>query len=472
MTRNHRTSLRLALLPLLLLSAACEAVIDSPPVPALEDPVLPAWMNTQGTQLEGAGLAAPITANLVGVMMPDGQHYYSSVKLYHGELIGTYNGVSYTGAQLVGARFPASINGVSFTMVISAAQPHKNLIDPADPFSTKEFEYRVTVSGELNLCRGSAVSLFALAQPGIWSTSGAHSSSERQITLACQGGVLAKCSDFGYKPYLPRSGLTLAGNTSSITGENLHYVCTRMARADYCTSGSSHTVDGTRIDMYDIFKFRARSGDLPFEAAWSTSGQVVCLAKKRWETIPLGGYGCPSLPDPRQDKGARFCDPLLPVTSPMLESLGSVLYNDSSYIDAGLYLWSNGKDYYTTSRHADWGTQGQDPPDAGYASMPASQLGFQGAVYNIKSKPPAGTVLLTTYLGPTGDYYTTTVPAPAGYSYVADEGYIFPPSATPPAGARSLYTYASDTGDHATTTQPALLPASYKLVTLEGYLPR
>src|SRR5207244_135325 len=67
--------------------------------------------------------------------------------------------------------------------------------------------------------------------------------------------------------------------------KDYHQACTRMARADYCGNGTSHTVEGNLIDMYDNLGIRTRSVTaergvdpslLSFEAAWGPDG-AYCL---------------------------------------------------------------------------------------------------------------------------------------------------------------------------------------------------
>jgi hypothetical protein len=63
-----------------------------------------------------------------------------------------------------------------------------------------------------------------------------------------------------------------------------------MARADYCGNGTSHTRDGTMIDMYDTIGIqKSESGsDFFFEAAWTPEG-AYCVSKERWNGISADG---------------------------------------------------------------------------------------------------------------------------------------------------------------------------------------
>jgi hypothetical protein len=133
-----------------------------------------------------------------------------------------------------------------------------------------------------NPCKasGSMTRPRALAVGGVWDGSGAHQEEKGKLTLACEGGVINKCIRWGYKPWATRDGKSLAP---------LHQACTRMARADYCGNGVSHTREGTTIDMYDVLGVQQPSTEASagwdparatFEAAWGAEG-AVCMARTR-----------------------------------------------------------------------------------------------------------------------------------------------------------------------------------------------
>ncbi|SEU33204.1 ADYC domain-containing protein [Stigmatella erecta] len=120
----------------------------------------------------------------------------------------------------------------------------------------------------------------ALAIQGVWDASGARQDVPGQLTFACENGALTKCIRWGYKPWEHREGQSLAA---------LHQACTRMARADYCGNGRSHTRQDTAIDMYDRLGVLARTTEssadwdvarASFEAAWAPDG-ATCLARTR-----------------------------------------------------------------------------------------------------------------------------------------------------------------------------------------------
>ncbi|ATB40888.1 hypothetical protein CYFUS_006350 [Cystobacter fuscus] len=120
----------------------------------------------------------------------------------------------------------------------------------------------------------------ALAVPGVWDESGARSDKGGKFTFACENGAIAKCVNWGYRPWAKKGGGSLA---------ELHQACTRMARADYCGDGRSHTREDNLIDVYDGLSVLTRTTEsseawdvkrASFEAAWSAEG-ATCLSRTR-----------------------------------------------------------------------------------------------------------------------------------------------------------------------------------------------
>src|SRR5205814_7622470 len=107
------------------------------------------------------------------------------------------------------------------------------------------------------------------AVPGVWGADGARrDDAPGRFTLACETGAIGKCVQWGYRPWEARGGRSLA---------ELHQACTRMARADYCGDGRSHTSENTTIDYYDELGVQSparadRGPAHPFEAAWAPDG--------------------------------------------------------------------------------------------------------------------------------------------------------------------------------------------------------
>ncbi len=95
--------------------------------------------------------------------------------------------------------------------------------------------------------------------------------------FACTSGVIAKCIRWGYRPWKTVNGQPLA---------DYHQACTRMARADYCGDGVSHTENGTLIDMFDHLQIQKRTpfdlkSPMLFDGAWTPNG-AYCIGKQRW----------------------------------------------------------------------------------------------------------------------------------------------------------------------------------------------
>jgi hypothetical protein len=130
------------------------------------------------------------------------------------------------------------------------------------------------------IATGRVSSPRVLAVQGVWDEKGARSEVPGKFTFACENGAIAKCIDWGYKPWAKKDGHSL---------KELHQACTRMARADYCGTGRSHTREDNTIDMYDGLGVStptrvATAGWEPerasFEAAWTAEG-AWCLARAR-----------------------------------------------------------------------------------------------------------------------------------------------------------------------------------------------
>jgi hypothetical protein len=103
------------------------------------------------------------------------------------------------------------------------------------------------------------------------------------ITFACQGFALYKCVDIGYPPWKLRNGLKLNRH---------HQACTRMIRADYCGDGSSWTVNGTIINVYDNLGIQLDTESWAVEAEWNTNG-ARCLSHQRIQnmaTVPTCSF--------------------------------------------------------------------------------------------------------------------------------------------------------------------------------------
>jgi hypothetical protein len=89
------------------------------------------------------------------------------------------------------------------------------------------------------------------------------------LTFACRDYALAKCVEFGYKPWASVNGTSLSEH---------HQACARMLRADYCGDGVSHTSDGTPVHVQDALGIQKLDPNATFaiEAEWGPNG-ATCL---------------------------------------------------------------------------------------------------------------------------------------------------------------------------------------------------
>jgi hypothetical protein len=127
--------------------------------------------------------------------------------------------------------------------------------------------------------------------PGYFDKTGALVRDPNQpevFTFACLSGVIAKCAKWKYLPWeVP----------------DLNWACTRAARADYCGTGDSHTLDNTPVDVYDshVPPFRVPDASTPsdgrphvtYESAWTSAG-AFCVPGPRWLQLidPAGKQLC------------------------------------------------------------------------------------------------------------------------------------------------------------------------------------
>jgi hypothetical protein len=109
--------------------------------------------------------------------------------------------------------------------------------------------------------------------PGVWDDRGAWSPEGARganATFACRSSVITKCATWGYAP--------------SKVGSELHQACTRMARADYCGTGTPWTREGTPIDHFDPHGVvtPANEPGFLFEAGWNANG-ATCVSRPRYD---------------------------------------------------------------------------------------------------------------------------------------------------------------------------------------------
>lgn len=164
----------------------------------------------------------------------------------------------------------------------------------------------------------AAVQLHALALPGYWSMDGVYHKDSTSFTLACMGGVAAKCAHWGYVPW---QGAYMKTPTSQPKDLLPYYkACVHAARADYGGEGDGrhHTCGSTEIDIYDNIGIadRAKGTRWDFEAAW-TEDKAACASRARYDMSSvgkncLGDYtpvvDCEAHCEPGKDKNVLVCN--------------------------------------------------------------------------------------------------------------------------------------------------------------------
>jgi hypothetical protein len=103
------------------------------------------------------------------------------------------------------------------------------------------------------------------------------------VTFACRGAVLAKCVEWGYRPWASATSCKKGDKQcTSVSLADHHQACTRMARADYCGEGNPHTINDTPIDIIDHLSPRIQSESTAgiegwaVEAEWGPDG-ALCI---------------------------------------------------------------------------------------------------------------------------------------------------------------------------------------------------
>jgi hypothetical protein len=224
----------------------------------------------QGTE---AGSYAVTGARIGGVAV-------NGLALEGTKVMGYLDGQPISGEGFVGATvIQVSPSGDTMEAKIEAIE-----IDPLDP-TGETWLYTLSVDagagGRANMCLpGPDGAARAIPVAGRWTDSGARE--DVGFTFGCTSGVIAKCVRWGYRPWESVNGASLA---------SYHQACTRMARADYCGDGTSHTQDGTIVDFYDNLSINTNTADLLmlFDGAWSPDG-AYCIGKERWlELSDLAG---------------------------------------------------------------------------------------------------------------------------------------------------------------------------------------
>jgi len=271
--------------------------------------------NMQGMSLEGFRLDS---AMLGGAAL-------SHLRVEKGELIAEQDGATRRGASLIGAGLQAQVKDLTVSPAASSTVEYRitnveaelAAYDPTHTGATYLYTLErwdaATAAWQPACAPDTDGRRVAIPLSGWWDGRGNRIESTTLFTLGCTAGVIAKCYRWGYRPWLTGYGTDM---------KDMHQTCTRLARADYCGDGVSHTRDGTLINVWDNLPAPGpvqRHGLLPplgmiFEGGWGPDG-AICLSHARW-LVSLGGLFTNVCPNGRlipPGLGGLACNSLLDV---------------------------------------------------------------------------------------------------------------------------------------------------------------
>jgi len=186
---------------------------------------------------------------------------------------GTSVGIAPYGAPLTGAAFV----GTTWTGHVAGAANVTLRVDDATPGAGADlWSYRISVaiSGTWRpLCVDAmGAPLPAETVRGTWNLGegvpggGAYTATAADFTVACRHSAIAKCLEFGYTPWTKQTRALAS--------------CVRALRADYCGDGTSYTVDGTLVNIFDVGRIQPDSAWWTPEAEWTPNG-ASCVSKEQ-----------------------------------------------------------------------------------------------------------------------------------------------------------------------------------------------
>jgi hypothetical protein len=223
--------------------------------------------NLNGANLNGTDLSQFLVSINYGPAKRQGMPL-EAVWLEGTTFRGQQGGTELSGTDFVGVEFVGNLgNGTPLPVRIAALTPAPA---PNEDLFLYDVEYRAKDGTWRPACRdASGTPVLALPVAGTWDYrigvegGGSKSNDVSRFTFACQGGAIAKCVLWGYRPWATHNGASLAP---------YHQACTRMVRADYCGDGVSHTREGNRINLYDRLGIQQDTQRWVFEAEWDEEG--------------------------------------------------------------------------------------------------------------------------------------------------------------------------------------------------------
>jgi ADYC domain len=253
--------------------------------------IQPQGTQLQGIQLQGTQLQGTTLQGFRFSGATQGGAALVSLRVEQGELVAEQDQVTLHGAALIGTHLYAEARDLAATPPgtaiieyrITHVAPEDAKYDPSSTGSSFLYalEQRIDNTGAWQPACPVDLDGRRVAIPlaATWDEHGDRIESTSLFTLGCTSAVIAKCYRWGYRPWI-------TGYGDLVT---LHWACTRLARADYCGNGVSHTRNGTKVNVWDNLPEPGpiqRHGLLAplgmiFEAGWSTHG-AVCLSRARW----------------------------------------------------------------------------------------------------------------------------------------------------------------------------------------------
>lgn len=200
--------------------------------------------------------------------------------------------VAVSGPDLIGGRMAMIAGGNIYVIIFDDVR-----LDPNNP-AGDVYLYDISVYDVLNDTTGSLCSYNGQPVPAIplvnhWNMqTGDRIDDPDIVTFACRGGALAKCVDWGYRPWATAKRCDPVTQVcADVSLREYHQACTRLVRADYCGDGTPHTVNGTLIDVYDPLSPGIQveaSADHPLwgvEAEWGPDGATCAGSALRLQHL-------------------------------------------------------------------------------------------------------------------------------------------------------------------------------------------
>jgi hypothetical protein len=232
--------------------------------------------------------------------------YLTGIELSGLQLAGLpFTNVQLNGTVFSGMREELPVSGTDFigaetSGILSNGEQINIRFDNIETTSDPDIlHYTISyfTDGWKNLCGTDANNNIITALPllGEWDesqgteTGGDYIDDPSVFTFGCASAVLAKCVEFGYKPW--KTVIEQNGPEQHVVSlRHYHQACLRMMREDVCGDGMPHTVDGTSIDLFDNHDVQVNDLTVvwPLEAEWTSEG-ASCMLHARYTSAGQAG---------------------------------------------------------------------------------------------------------------------------------------------------------------------------------------